>query len=900
MRILSIKAIKGPNVWAYRPVMVMKLDLEDLADRASNEVPGFIERLLALVPGVAEHGCDTGEPGRFGQRLHRGTYFAHITEHVTIELLNLAGIVVSFGKARYAGSPGVYNVVVRCKAEEATRYLLRTAVELIDAIVAGREFDLAPHLAEAQRIVGETELGPSTRAIVEAAERRGIPWRRLNGDSLVQFGYGIYRKHLQAAMSSHSSAIAVEVVGDKELTKKVLQDALIPLPQSHRVTSADEAVEAWRDLGVPVVTKPVDGNQGRGVSLNLHTEEQVRAGYEVASGETQEGVLVEEYLHGKDYRILVVDGRLVAASEREPAQVCGDGQHCVHELVELTNRDPRRGDGHEKELSKLRLDPIALATLAKQDCTPDTILPAGQAVRLRDNANLSTGGTARDVTDLVHPSTAALCERAARIVGLDICGIDLVAPDIRQPLARGVGGIVELNAAPGLRMHLHPSEGNRREVGDAIINMLYPPGMPFRVPIFAITGSNGKTTVTRMIGHILSAGGYTVGMTTTDAVYIGGKQVVTGDMTGPVSARAVLADPAVEIAVLETARGGIVRSGLGWDWADVGIITNIQADHIGQDGIEDIDDLIWIKSLVAERVREGGTIILNAEDPHVARLAESERIQRIPRRIVYFALKGDNRLIQQQKAAGETAYYVRDGWIVEATGRTERRIIQPANIPATLGGIAEFNIANALAAIAAVRSHGIPPAMIFMALSRFNPNENNPGRVNMYRVKQGYVILDYGHNPHAYENMVRLVGPWKQEGRRITAIIGLPGDRADWVTQEAARVAARGFDRLILREDHDRRGRASGELITLIRTAVQEVNREIECLDIPDEAEALETAITTMSDGEVIVLFYDEIEPIRAVLARHGAADAAVVGETVNVLNLDLAEQRAAYLDGDR
>jgi cyanophycin synthetase len=894
MRILNIRAMNGPNLWAYRPVLVMKLDLEDMAEVASDEMDGFVDRLLSIVPGVGTHGCDTGEPGRFAERLRRGTYLAHITEHVTIELTNLAGMGVSFGKARWAGKPGVYNVVVRYKAEQATRFLLRTAVELVESVIANTQasFPLQERLEEAQRIAARTELGPSTRAIADAADKRGIPWRRLNQDSLLQLGYGVYRKHIQAAMTSQSNAIAMEIAGDKELTRHLLSDAFIPVPEGYVVTSYEEALEAWEDLGGPVVIKPLDGRQGLGVSLNLNTPEQVKEAFECAEEHSSQ-IIVEHFLRGRDYRILTINGKLIAAAERKPAHVVGDGKRTIAELVAIENLNPLRGEGHEKPLSKMHIDAVAEALLRKQGLAPESVPAKGQEVLLRENANLSTGGTARDVTHLVHPETVALCERATRLIGLDICGIDLVTPDITKPVIRGEGGIVELNAAPGLRMHLHPSEGPRHEVGEAIIDMLYPPGSPFRIPVISVTGSNGKTTVTRMISYIMATAGYTVGATTTDAIYIDGQRLATGDMTGPMSARAILADPAVEMAVLETARGGIVRGGLGYDWSDVGVVTNIQADHIGQDGIEDVEDLIRIKALVAERVREGGTLILNADDENAMSVLELDTVRDVDRKVVLFSMCGDNRLVLHHRAAGGTAYYVRDGWIMEGISGLEKKIIQVCNIPATLNGAAKFNVANALAAVAAARAQGIPPGTVFLALARFDINRDNPGRMNLYRVGAGYVMLDYGHNPAAFESVAQMVESWRAEGRRVSAVLGLPGDRADWVTQEATRTAARTFDRLILREDTDLRGREPGELLRLMRESIREVAPDKECVEIADEQRALEQAICTMDDGEVVVAFFDKIAIAQEVLQRNGAAETTAIGQALTVELLPGAPRHA-------
>ncbi|HYF51439.1 MAG TPA: cyanophycin synthetase, partial [Planctomycetota bacterium] len=626
MRIAHIHTIPGPNVYHDKSVLVMRLHLDDLAEKESYEVSGFIDRLIAKLPGLQEHRCSRGHPGGLIERMREGTYFGHIVEHVALELSTLAGIEVGYGRTFYAGAPGVYDVIVRYQAEQAMAYLLRTAVELVDALVKGEEYPLEPRIEEAKDIVADTELGPSTLTIVEAAQKRGIPWTRLNEASLVQLGYGKHRRLIQAAMTDLSNGISVEISCDKELTKSLLNRALIRVPQGSVVTSEDDAVEAFRSLGRTCVVKPLDGRQGKGVSVDLKSAEQVRAAFRIAR-EMCRSVVVEEFVAGRNYRVLVVDGKMVAAAERLPPIVVGDGKQTIAELVDAANRDPRRGKGHDKPLTRIKIDDIVKAHLATTGLTLESVPAAGQRVFLRESVNLSTGGSAIDVTERVHANVKLACERAARVIGLDICGIDLVHRDIALPLD-DEGAIIEVNAAPGLRMHVHPSEGKPQPVGEAIVEMLYPKGAPSRIPIISITGTNGKTTTARMIAHAIGMTGQIVGLTSTDGISIGGQTIVHDDSAGPVSARAVLSDPSVEVAVLETARGGIVRRGLGYDWSDIGILTNIAADHIGQDGIESIDDIVRIKAVVAERVKPGGTLILNADDARVVELASSARVLR--------------------------------------------------------------------------------------------------------------------------------------------------------------------------------------------------------------------------------------------------------------------------------
>jgi cyanophycin synthetase len=882
MRIENIRTLTGPNVYSHRPVLIMQLGLEGLTDKESLEVEGFNERLVALLPGLNDHHCSKGRPGGFVERLRTGTYFAHITEHVALELSGPAGIPAYFGKARYAGAPGLYNVIVEYKSEEGMRYLLRTAVELVEALVKGDEFPLEERLKEARSVVADFELGPSTRSIVDAAARRGVPWRRVGEDSFVQLGYGKNRRFIQAAMCEHTSAIAVETAGDKEFTKLLLRQVSIPVPRGEVVRTEEDAVEALDHIGVPCVVKPLDGRQGKGVSLNISTPEQMKQAFHVAR-EFSEKVLVEELFVGKNYRVLVVGGRMIAASERLPAHVVGDGRRTIAELIEVENRNPMRGLGHEKPLTQIKVDEIMSAYLCKAGLSLGAVPPEGETVFLRESINLSTGGTAKDVTDDVHEEVREMCERAARVVGLDICGVDLVLRDIAAPVewsgvGRQGGGVIELNAAPGLRMHLYPSEGEARDVGGAIVEMLYPAGDDGRIPVISVTGTNGKTTVTRMIAHAIEQAGRTVGMTTTDGIYVGGRRIVEGDTTGPQSARTILSDPSVEVAVLETARGGIVRRGLGYDWSDVGVMTNIGPDHIGQDGIESVEDIVHIKALVAERVRAGGTLVLNADNEHLARLTELRRVREPERKIVYFSLDGNSPLVASHVENGDTAYYLKDGWIIEAEGNVSYLLVRVSDILVTMDGAAEFQVANVLAATAAARAYGLSREQVASAMKSFASDDDNPGRANLFEVNGGYVLVDYGHNPDAFAAVCRMAAKW--EGRRITGIIGVPGDRDDSVVEHAGRVAARGFHRVIIKEDKDLRGRAKGEVARLMCEAVNDESPGTECHIVLDEIEALRSEVERMRDGQVVVVFYDRLEPVLRLLKECGAVPISTIGES--------------------
>lgn len=880
MRIETIRTLAGPNIYSHQPILIMKLELECLTDIESRDISGFNERLISLLPGLREHRCSRDRRGGFVEELWEGTSFAHITEHIALELSEAAGIPVGFGRTHYAGVPGSYNVIVAYKSEQGMRYLLETAVELVGTLVKGEEFPLDERLKIARSVISDAELGPSTRAIVDAASRRGIPWSRVGEDSFVQLGYGKHRRFIQAAMCDRTSAVAVETAGDKEFTKVLLRQVSIPVPRGEVVLTEDDAVDALDHIGVPVVVKPLDGRQGKGVSLNISTPEQMKQAFAVAR-EFSERILVEELFVGKNYRVLVIDNKMVAASERLPAHVMGDGRNTIAGLIEIANQDPMRGEGHEKPLTQIRVDEIMTAYLRKAGLSLNDIPSAGETVLLRESINLSTGGTAKDVTDIVHPEVAEMCERAARVVGMDICGVDLVTRDISLPLERSGqgkagGGIIELNAAPGLRMHLYPGEGKPRDVGDRIIEMIYPDGSDGRIPIISITGTNGKTTVTRMIGHVLAQAGHVVGITTTDGIYLGNRRIVEGDTTGPHSARTILSDPTVEVAVLETARGGIVRRGLGYDWSDISVMTNIGPDHIGQDGIESIADLVRIKSLIAERVREGGTLVLNADDEHLARLMENPRVSELQKHVVYFSLNESNPLIAHHVAAGDTAYLVRGGLIIEMSERTEIPVLRVADIPCTMDGTAEFQVSNLLAAVAVCRAYGVTCAQLRNALRNFNSNYN-PGRANLYQVNGGYVMIDYGHNPDAFAAVCRMAAKWND--KRVTGIIGVPGDRDDSVIEQAGRVAARGFHRVIIKEDNDLRGRESGKVAKLLCQTVNDESPDTECQIVLDEVAALRSELEGLQGGQVIVVFYDQLEPVMRLLEDVRAVPVSTIAE---------------------
>ncbi|HEX3251224.1 MAG TPA: cyanophycin synthetase [Pyrinomonadaceae bacterium] len=865
MKIESIRTLYGPNVYSHRPVLLMHLDLGELANRESREFDEFNKRLLTILPGLNNHHCSLGQPGGFVTRLEEGTYFGHVVEHVALELTELAGIGRAHGKTR-VDEGTFYNVAIEFSAEKASTFLFEQAVKLVNALLRERTFELQPVLEEARRLILDAEIGPTTRAIIEAAERRGIPSRRDGPGNRIQLGFGKYLHYVQAAMTDRTNAIAVELAQDKEETKARLALHGIPVPRGKVVYSLKEALKAADELGRPVVVKPVNGHQGHAVTLEVSTRPEMKTAFDAARAYSR-AVLIEETLVGRNYRVLVVGGRMIAASERVLPYVIGDGVNSIRDLVAHENRNPLRGDGHEKPLTKIKVDAEVTTHLQHAGMSLDTVPARGQQVTLSNRSNLSTGATAQDVTDKVHPSIAKLCGRAARLIGLDVCGVDLVIPDIGTPITSG--GVIEVNACPGLRMHHYPSAGMPRDVGQAVVDAIYPQGAPSRIPIISITGTNGKTTVTRMIGYVLGKSNFCVGMTTTDGIYVGGEQIVEGDTTGPQSAQVVLSDPAVEVAVLETARGGIIRRGLGYDWSDIGVMTNISDDHVGQDGIKSVEDVLFIKSLVAERVKEGGTLVLNADDEHLARLMENDRVNKVPKRVVYFAIDENNPVVRSHLQSGGKAYFARNNALIESAGEMQRTMADLSMLPVVMNGAARFQIGNLLAAIAACRAFGVEQDVLLKSLVSFSSWANNPGRANLYRLNGGHVMVDYGHNTEAFDAICRLTSNWND--RRVTGIITIPGDRDDAIIDRAARVAAKGFNKLIVREDRDLRGRKPGDVANIVCRAIREVSPGTECEVVLDEIEALRRAVRQMIKGEVIVLFYEKLSPIQKALSEMAA-----------------------------
>lgn len=876
MRLLSQSIYRGPHLFSSRPMIRLQVDLGRLEAWPTNRLPGFNENLLALLPGLAQHGCSYKAPGGLVRRLEDGTWLGHVAEHVALELQSIAGTPVARGKTRSVrGRPGVYNILFSYRSEALGLAAGFTALRLVDSLlppelqglegVAGAQdlFELTSELVHLASLPRRHALGPTTAALVAEAERRDIPVARLNDQSLVRLGWGRRQKILRASITGDTSLIAVEMAGDKHLAKTLLAAAGIPAPRGAVVRTAEEAVSAAAKIGGPVVTKPLDGNHGRGVSLGLNTPEQVIWGFEQARAHARR-VIVEEQFHGRDYRILVIDGKVVAAAERVPAQVTGDGRSTIAELVAQTNSDPRRGRGHEAVMTQITVDDHVDERLASEGLTTACVPEAGRVVRLRDAANLSTGGSAIDRTDTIHPANAMIARRAAAAIGLDIAGIDLLAPDITRSILETGGGIVEINAAPGFRMHLQPSEGRARNVAKPVIDMLYPEPRTARVPVVAITGTNGKSTTVRMVGQILARRGMNVGLTSTSGVYVGGERILKGDASGPISARMVLADPLVDVAVLETARGGILREGLGFDRCDVGCVLNVTDDHLGLKDINTLEDLAAVKSVVTEAVSRRGLSVLNADDVQTLRIARFAR-----GRVAYFSLRGGAALspwIQKHVVQGGLAAVLEPGpgggEIVFLEGEKRTSLISVASLPAALGGQAQFNIANALAA--ALIAHGLqtPLDTIAAGLASFQSSfEDNPGRLNIYDDHGFRTIVDYAHNPAGLEALGALVTSLRPSYGAAIGCVSIPGDRrADDILSMGA-AAAKLFDHLVFREKPDGRGRKPGEVLGLLRRGALEAGfpaERIACISA--EGEAIQACLELARPGDLVILLPSDVE----------------------------------------
>ncbi len=846
MEFRKVLALRGPNRWATVPLIEAWLDLMAFAEVPCTAVHGLIERLGRDLPELDLAGL--ADPS---------ARLSLAVETVVVELQRLTGAQVApLGMTRPTRDPAVHRVMFAYEEEDTARACLDVALALVLAARHGVPHPTADAIARLRKDYQWEALGPSTRSIVQAAAGRGIPFRRLNTGSLVQFGHGAHQRRILASETDATGAIAEDIAQDKELTRELLRAIGVPVPEGRPVRDAEDAWAAALEIGTPVVVKPQDGNQGRGVATNLSTREQVLIAYEAARDCSRtDAVIVEKFAPGDDYRVLVVGDRLVAAARREPAQVRGDGRHSVAQLVAEVNTDPRRGEDHATALSKIPLDAISLAVLESQGLTPDSVPLTGQTVLIRRNANLSTGGSATDVTELVHPDVAARCVEAARMVGLDVAGIDVIAADIRQPLEAQGGIVVEVNAAPGLRMHLEPSAGAPRPVGRAIMDLMFPAGQTGRVPVVAITGVNGKTTTTRFIAHLVREGGQRVGMTCTDGIFIDGRRIDTGDCSGPASARAVLMNPTVEAAVLETARGGILRAGLGFDRCDVAVLTNIgEGDHLGLSDIHTLEELAEVKGTLLTAVAPTGAAVLNAADPLVVAQAG-----RCPGSIVYFAIDPDHPVIRTHRANGGRAVIVRHGEIVLAHGKVETGLARLGDVPLTHGGRIGFQVENTLASVGAAWALGLPLDTIRAGLESFNSEMDTvPGRFNLMEIHGATVVIDYGHNPSALLALIEAVEPLPHERRLI--VYSAAGDRRDEDMIRQGEILARSFDRVFLYEDQYTRGRASGEIMGLIRQGLAQGPRVREAVGYHGSNTAVEAALKCLRQGDLLVVQADTID----------------------------------------
>lgn len=857
MKILKIQTLRGPNYWSIRRqnLIVMRLDLEDLADKPTNVIPGFYEGLVRALPSLVEHFCSPGCRGGFLSRVQDGTMMGHVIEHVALELQELAGMPSGFGRTRETSTPGTYQVVFEYLDEQAGRYAARAAVRLCQSIVETGQYpaeELEQDLRDLRSLREDAALGPSTEALVKEAEARGIPWFQLSARAMIQLGYGVYQKRLQATLSDHTGILAVELACDKEGTKTILRGSGVPVPRGTVINYLDELEEAIEDVGgYPIVIKPLNGNHGRGITINIASWEQAEAAYDAAK-EVSKSVIVERFYQGRDHRVLVVNGKVVAVAERVPAHVVGDGVSTIEQLIDQTNQDPRRGEGHDNVLTKIEVDRTSWQLLEQQGYTLEAVLPEGDVCYLRATANLSTGGIAVDRTDDIHPENVWLAQRVAKIIGLDIAGIDVVTPDITRPLREVDGVIVEVNAAPGFRMHVCPSEGIPRNVAEPVMDMLFPPGTPSRIPIIAITGTNGKTTTTRLIAHIFKHTQQVVGYTTTDGTYIGDYLVEPGDNTGPQSAQLILQDPTVEVAVLESARGGILRSGLAFGTCDVGVVLNVAADHLGIADINSIEQMAQVKSVVAETVMPKGYVVLNADDPLVSQMAN-----RVKAQVAYFSMNPDSALIRTHTQKGGLAAVYENGYLSILKGDWTLRIEQAVNVPLTLAGRAPFMIANALAASLAAFAQGVRIEDIRAALLSFQAStQQTPGRMNLIDLGKFHALVDYAHNPHSYEALAGFVRNWP--GERI-GVIGGPGDRRDEDFVTLGKLSTQMFDRILVKEDDDTRGRPRGDAARLINQGVDEMMANCRRETILDETQAIETALNTASLNSLVVILPESV-----------------------------------------
>lgn len=857
MRILEVKVLRGPNYWSVRrtKLIQMKLDLEEMEQRPTNTIPGFRERLEKLFPSLYTHRCSIGTPGGFFQRVDEGTWMGHVIEHIALELQTLAGMDTGFGRTRTPDGEkeGVYYVVFSYMEEDAGVYTAKASVRIAQALIDGTDYDLTEDIQQLREIREDTRLGPSTGCIVDEAAKRGIPYIRLNKQSLVQLGYGVNQKRIRATIASTTSNIAVDIACDKEETKMLLEAAEIPVPRGTVVRTEEGLDGAIAKFGYPLVIKPIDGNHGKGNTTNIINREQALKAFEAAKAFSR-SVIVERFITGYDFRCLVINNKFICAALRTPASVVGDGEHNLQWLIEETNKDPRRGFGHEKVLTQITIDQFTQKMLDDAGITLDHVPPKGERVLLKPTANLSTGGTSTDVTDEVHPANVFMFERIARIIGLDICGIDVMATDLKTPVAENGGAILEVNAAPGFRMHIDPSEGLPRNVAEPVVDMLFPKGSAGRIPIIAITGTNGKTTTTRLTAHIAKSAGKKVGYTTSDGVYIQNQLMMKGDCTGPVSSTFVLKDPTVDFAVLECARGGILKSGLAFQNCEVAVVTNVAADHIGLGGINSVGAMAKVKQVVPETVFPHGYAVLNADDDLVYRMKNDLKCN-----IALFSMDENNPRIKEHCSKNGLACVYENGYVTIMKGNWKIRVLAARDIPLTYEAKAVHNINNCLPAVLATYLYrDISIDDIRIGLQTFIPSESlTPGRLNFFHFKNFTMLADFAHNPHGLKLLCDFISKLDYE-KRIGVISGT-GDRRDSDIRELGEISANHFDEIIIRCDKNLRGRTAEEIIALLKEGIDNVNPQIPTTIIANENEALEHIYANPKQGALYTIMCDVV-----------------------------------------
>lgn len=858
----QIQPFKGKNIYSLKPVIKAVIGLGELYDTPTKDIYMFNERLLTMLPGLGSHVCGVGYEGGFVDRLREGTYLTHVTEHMVLELQNIMGYRVNYGKSRVTEDPSVYYMIFEYKNEKFAIECLLAAVNMANCLIEGKLPDFDKISKQLSRMAAESDLGTSTGAIYAEAVKRNIPVHCLEHSSILQLGSGKYTRYLEASLTDSSSCVSVDLAGNKHLTKRILSEAGIPVPYGDIAYTPGSAAAVASCIGYPVVVKPYDANQGKGVFTNIRDPRELEEAFHTAV-QYSRAVIVEKYIPGKDFRLLVIDGKLAAAAERKPPVVIGDGISTIGQLVDKENENPLRGSDHEKPLTYIKIDEMSRQVLAKSGYDENSIPDKGVGVLLRYNGNLSTGGTARDCTGEVHPAIAELAVKAARLMNLDVAGIDITCENISEPLTPKNGALIEVNAAPGLRMHIYPTEGESRNVAGNILDMLYPAGAPCSIPVISVTGTNGKTTVTRMIAHTLGLTGKVTGMTSTSGIYVGGECVLKGDNTGALSAARVMRDQRVEAAVLETARGGIIKRGLGYEIADVGVITNISEDHLGLDGINTIEELAKVKALVIEAVKPEGAAVLNADDKMTPWF-----LQRIKCKPLLFSCNSENLLVKKEIESGHSVVYKKNDSICSFKNGRETIIARVDEIPVTYNGKAACNIENSLAAVASLLALDIPDAVIRKGLMDFKPDVmSNPGRFNQFDMGGFTVMLDYGHNPAGYRAVADFIHSTGATG--YTGVIGMPGDRMDESIQEVGRFCGRTFDKIYIKEDNDLRGRNAGEVADLLYNSVITAGLDAGKVNIIySEEKALETAIMDANQGELVVMFYEDLEPALKVIDK--------------------------------